>query len=214
MISTETVRHLLRPGEAAAHNAALEAQSAANAAQSAANAAQSELDAMVGSVIIVPSSSAPPGYIKLNGALLSRATYADLWAFAQASGNLSASDGAWVEGGFSPGDGSATFRIPDARGNFLRAWDDGRGVDSGRAAGSLQIDAMQGHRHTLTDAAGTAVTIQASNSAGSGATGKYTVAGSPSDLARTVVTDGANGTPRIDAETRPRNIPMLVCIKY
>lgn len=31
---------------------------------------------------------------------------------------------------------------------------------------------------------------------------------------REAVSDGANGTPRIAKETRPRNIAMMYCIKY
>jgi phage-related tail fiber protein len=36
------------------------------------------------------------------------------------------------------GDGSTTFNVPDLRGEFVRGWDHGRGVDSGRGLGSLQ----------------------------------------------------------------------------
>ena len=43
---------------------------------------------------------------------------------------------AW--GSFSSGDLTTTFRLPDLRGEFLRFWDDGRGVDAGRTMGSWQ----------------------------------------------------------------------------
>jgi microcystin-dependent protein len=98
-----------------------------------------------------PSTSAPSGYVKANGALLSRSAYAALWAFAQASGNLAASDGAWVSGQFSPGDGATTFRIPDLRGYHMRSFDDGRGVDGGRAIGTVQADQNLAHAHGLND---------------------------------------------------------------
>ncbi|WP_231679148.1 phage tail protein, partial [Ralstonia pseudosolanacearum] len=39
---------------------------------------------------------------------------------------------------FGAGDGAATFNLPDLRGEFLRGWDDGRGVDSGRGIGTWQ----------------------------------------------------------------------------
>ena len=100
-----------------------------------------------GALINFPATVAPAGFIKRNGALLSRTTYAALWAFAQASGNLSASDGVWQVGQFSPGDGSTTFRIPDGRGEIDRGWDDGRGVDSGRGIGTFQGDQNKSHNH-------------------------------------------------------------------
>ncbi|ECA2188540.1 phage tail protein [Salmonella enterica subsp. enterica serovar Offa] len=36
-----------------------------------------------------------------------------------------------------------SLKLPDARGEFLRIWDDGRGVDSGRNLLSMQSDAIQ-----------------------------------------------------------------------
>jgi hypothetical protein len=98
-----------------------------------------------GKIDFFPSTGAPAGYIKANGALVSRASYANLWVFAQASGNVAASDGAWSSGQFSPGDGATTFRIPDVRGQHLRGFDDGRGVDAGRAIGSYQPDQLLVH---------------------------------------------------------------------
>lgn len=147
-----------------------------------------------GSIIYVPGTATPTGYIKPNGALLSRTTYAALWAYAQASGNLAASDGAWEAGQFSPGDGSTTFRIPDLRGEFIRGWDDGRGVDSGRVIGTAQADQLKAHTHTGS----------VSGSAG------YTAGGVPSAYVTPSVASGSTG----GAETRPRNVALLACIKY
>jgi microcystin-dependent protein len=109
------------------------------------------LGAGVGGVQFFPASAPPMGYIKANGAVLSRAAYPVLWAYAQASGNLAVSDGAWQSGQFSPGDGVNTFRIPDARGYHPRAWDDGRGIDSGRVLGSVQSDQFPSHAHGVND---------------------------------------------------------------
>lgn len=141
-----------------------------------------------------PCTSPPPGWIKRNGALLSRTTYAALYAFALASGNMAASDAAWQLGQFSPGDGATTFRIPDGRGEFDRNWDDGRGIDSGRTIGSWQADDFKSHIHTLN------VTQQL----GSGATG-----GDSNGGAYHPSTNATGG-----AETRPRNVASLACIKY
>ena len=70
------------------------------------------------------STIAPMGYLKANGASVSRTTYSRLFS---AIGTL-----------WGAGDGSTTFTLPDLRGEFIRSWDDGRGVDSGRGIGSFQ----------------------------------------------------------------------------
>lgn len=105
----------------------------------------------IGAVQFFPANTPPVGYVKANGAVLSRAAYPALWAYAQASNNLAVSEGAWQSGQFSPGDGVNTFRIPDARGYHPRAWDDGRGLDSGRVLGSVQSDAFPSHAHGVND---------------------------------------------------------------
>lgn len=165
----------------------------------------SQITTPVGSLLIHTGSSAPRGYLKANGTLLNRTAYANLWDFAQASGNLASSDGAWANGQYSPGDGSTTFRIPDLRGEFLRMWDDGRGIDVGRSLGSAQLDALQGHQHTYTYPETNYVR------AGSNGDSPYTP-GTRTTAA--IVSDGANGTPRIASETRPRNVAYLPCIKF
>lgn len=102
----------------------------------------------VGGVIYVPANKPPLGFIRQNGALLSRDTYGGLWGFAQASGNIVPTDAEWTEGKFSPGNGSTTFRIPDGRGNVFRSWDDARGIDANRIIGSLQMDQLSSHSHS------------------------------------------------------------------
>ena len=108
---------------------------------------------------------------------------------------------------FGIGDGSTTFNVPELRGEFLRGWDDGRGVDSNRAFGSGQLDAMQGHVH------GGGYSGFNDRSGGSGGTPNLRSDGvSPNTT--TPITDGSNGTPRTSTETRGRNVPLLACIKY
>ena len=136
-------------------------------------------------VIYVAQNTAPTGYVKANGAALSRTTYADLFA---AIGTT-----------FGSGDGSTTFNVPDLRGEFIRAWDDARGVDSGRSFGSAQADEFKSHVH--------------SNPAGSRSwnnVGSYDALG-VNALATASHPDtlSAGGS-----ETRPRNIALLACIKY
>jgi microcystin-dependent protein len=122
----------------------------------------------------------PAGWLKANGALVSRTVYADLFA---AIGTV-----------YGAGDGTTTFALPDHRGYFLRGWDDGRGVDPGRALGSAQTDDLKAHSHS-----GVAQTGHLFNS---GTT--YTAY----DLF-TGQTGATGGT-----ETRPKNMAVLICIKY
>lgn len=134
-----------------------------------------------GSIIYVAKNTAPTGYLKANGAAISRTTYGVLFA---AIGTT-----------FGAGDGSTTFNLPDLRGEFVRGWDDGRGVDSGRVLGSAQSDDFKTHTHGVwgslqAGASGSAVTVMS---------GSSTAANSGS----------AGGT-----ETRPRNVALLACIKY
>lgn len=149
-----------------------------------------------GAVQFYAMSTAPSGWLKANGAAVSRATYAGLFA---AIGTV-----------FGVGDGATTFNLPDLRGEFLRGWDDARGVDTGRAFGSAQADALQGHYHNIgSQTQGTEPGVLT----GSNVYASYP----PSNLAidaTTPISDGVNGAPRIAAETRPRNIALLACIKY
>ena len=88
-----------------------------------------------GAIITSACINAPLGYLRCNGAALSRTTYATL--FSQ------------IGTRFGAGDGSTTFNVPDLRGEFLRGWDNGRGADNGRALGSFQGDAFRSHYHVL-----------------------------------------------------------------
>ena len=88
-----------------------------------------------GTIITVAKNTAPNGYLKANGALVSRTAYSALFA---AIGTT-----------FGEGDGSTTFALPDLRGYFPRGWDDGRGIDTSRVFGSNQDDELKSHKHTF-----------------------------------------------------------------
>lgn len=79
-----------------------------------------------GVVMYCAMNTPPSGYIKANGAAVSRSTYSRLFS---AIGTT-----------FGNGNGSTTFNVPDLRAEFIRGWDDGRGMDGGRSFGSSQID--------------------------------------------------------------------------
>lgn len=100
-------------------------------------------------------STARAGFMKLNGGSYSKTTYAALWNWALHTGNVVAL-GSWAGGAFVFADnGDGTFKVPDIRAMFPRNWDDGRGVDLGRAFGSSQASQNLLHNHTgITDAQG------------------------------------------------------------
>ena len=138
-----------------------------------------------GTVIWTARTTAPTGYIKANGAAISRTTYPALFAA--------------IGTAYGSGDGSTTFNVPDLRGEFVRGWDDGRGIDSGRAFGSTQADSLRSHSHELS--AGTASDNLA------GGTPVKTI----NYLSTSVSPFATNSTG--STETRPRNIALLGCIK-
>lgn len=134
-----------------------------------------------GAVMAFAMSSAPTGWLKANGAAVSRATYSALFS---AVGTT-----------YGSGDGSTTFNLPDLRGEFVRGWDDARGIDSGRAIGTSQADDFKSHSHGLG--------LRPNLSAGGGVSIDSGTAHPQSGS--TYSTGGS--------ETRPRNIAMLYCIK-
>ncbi|EHB4410946.1 phage tail-collar fiber domain-containing protein [Escherichia coli] len=73
----------------------------------------------VGVPVPWPSATPPTGWLKCNGAAFSSEMYPNL---AKAY---------------------PTNKLPDLRGEFIRGWDDGRGVDAGRAILSAQGDAIR-----------------------------------------------------------------------
>ncbi len=102
----------------------------------------------IGSVIGFPTSAPPIGYFHCNGAAVSRATYSNLFS---AIGTT-----------YGVGDNTTTFNLPDYRGQFLRGWDNGRGLDpnavdrldrgdatTGDNIGTTQPDEFKEHKHRL-----------------------------------------------------------------
>ncbi len=104
----------------------------------------------VGEIITMAKSgfSDPPALcLPLDGSLVNRDSYPELWQFAQTEARL-VSDPSWNSSlvnrpSFSSGNGLTTFRLPDVRGLSPRWWG-GSGVwDSGRTAMTMQEDALQ-----------------------------------------------------------------------
>lgn len=145
-----------------------------------------------------------PGTVIANGALLSRALYPRLWQWVQSLGSSALTTEAlfptFAPGMFTTGDGSTTFRVPDLRGQFLRAADNSKGVDVGRFVGTLQADEIKSHTHGF---AGNGVWVDNP--------GSFIVnaAGSHVNLTQSATTLATGGT-----ETRPKNIAYNPLIRF
>lgn len=147
-----------------------------------------------GAVMHFAMSTAPSGYLKANGAAVSRIAYRALF---DAIGTT-----------FGAEDGGTTFNLPDLRGNFIRGWGDNGGVDSGRVFGSFQTGSVESHTHAPP------VGLSAPWLGNSLGGGDGSIDGSahvtPAD--RNPIsgnTQAYGGT-----ETRPRNVALLACIKF
>ncbi|MCO1622508.1 phage tail-collar fiber domain-containing protein [Pseudomonas putida] len=186
-------------------------------------------ETMVAQVAFFDLDAPPTGWLRANGAAVSRTEYARLFA------KIGTRHGT--------GNGSTTFNLPDARGLFFRA------VDDGRALGSIQTDELRSHSHTASSASAGSHTHSASSDLQgqhthtvkegevNGVVGSGEVLTSGDDLTtgivgysttshagqhshnitvnsagahtHSVTVDAAGGT-----ETRPRNIAFNAFIKY
>lgn len=129
------------------------------------------IETPIGSVLIWPGSVPPAGWFECNGQAFSLVTYPGL-AAVYPTGNL-----------------------PDLRGEFIRGWDNGRGVDGGRALLSAQGQAIQSHSHNVSNLR------DLETGSGSFTNGGGSVVGALS-------TDAAGGP-----ETRPRNVAFMFIVR-
>mgnify|MGYP000864316990 FL=1 len=151
-----------------------------------------------GTIIYHAANTPPTNFLKADGAAVSRTTYAALFT---AIGTT-----------FGVGDGTTKFNVPDLRGEFMRGWDDGRGIDNGRAFGSTQTDEFKLHGHPSRRA----INLVQNDNDGGGLmidengnhTNQPAHSGTPSNTSGQHI-GGSGGD-----ETRPRNIAFLACIKY
>ena len=134
----------------------------------------------VGELVMWTMDGALPDYlIDANGQNISRTAYPELFA-------------KWGTR-YGAGNGSTTFGVPDWRGEFPRFWDNGRGVDVGRALGSAQSDEFKSHTHG-------GVPQRAGDSDRGGSVSWFSIDGIGQ-------TEAAGGN-----ETRPRNVAVRACI--
>lgn len=147
-----------------------------------------------GIVVYWPNPTAPTGYVELNGQELEITTYPDLYdqigdMFGVAT--------------------SGYFKVPDVRGLFIRAQDNGAGVDSlassrtgGDTVGSTQEDGLKKHDHTTSEKQ-------------DGSLLKENLGGIGGSLAGVKLdsTSMTNNTPSRTVETHPKNMYLMAIMK-
>jgi hypothetical protein len=151
-----------------ANSTATAANSVANAALTTANEAKTTAETLgtpTGIISIFGGNTPPAGYLECNGQ--STAGYSALAAIVGAN-------------------------VPDLRGEFVRGFDNGRGVDAGRTLLSTQADELKAHTHTYYRS------YVAGNAQGAG-----TFNGDQQ------TSTGSTG----GSETRPRNVALMYIIK-
>lgn len=164
-----------------------------------------EGECVIGEVKYISHNTIPTGYLKANGAAVSRNTYAKLFAFLGVN--------------YGVGDGINTFNLPDLRGVVARGLDDSRGLDVGRVLGSYQADENKLHGHTASSGNaglhGHTYTAPSGNIRSSG-NDAWTI---NTSVSATTSLDGLHNHPiTVDAnggtEVRMKNIALLAIIKY
>ncbi|HBB1365085.1 TPA: phage tail protein [Escherichia coli] len=126
----------------------------------------------VGVPVPWPSVTPPTGWLKCNGAAFSAEEYPELAKV------------------------YPTNKLPDLRGEFIRGWDDGRGIDSGRTLLSVQGASVEEHSHGYNGAIYTSSGPSWANTTGAG----Y--------LEYSGFTSSYGGS-----ETRPRNIAFNYIVR-
>jgi len=139
----------------------------------------------VGVPVPWPLATPPTGWLKCNGSPFNPSSYPALAAV------------------FPSG------VLPDLRGEFIRGWDDGRGVDGGRNIMSSQSDTLQDHGHKsirLRSVGANGGNIPVPDG-GADFTGDADLINAISDHAF------SGGAPRVSGETRPRNIAFNYIVR-
>ena len=140
----------------------------------------------IGSIIPWSSQVIPNGWIECNGQYLNRIDFPELFDK--------------IGEQYNAGDGVETFGIPDLRGEFIRGWDNSRGVDYGRQFATFQADELRSHTHSVNES-GDDVSSD----------GKYIDSIATNNSKQPINSNVVNHTG--GNETRPRNIALIYIIK-
>ena len=151
----------------------------------------------VGAVFYMSGTTVEYGYLEANGQAVSQTTYSNLWEY-------------YGRPATTAGDAAGTFRVPDYRGEFFRAWDHDRGIDNGRQFGSVQYSQNLEHNH------GAPGDDQLGYANGYGGWTSSTRGSFPYDARSSYGGGGQvwNTTTDGGSESRPRNVALMPVIKW
>jgi len=139
-----------------------------------------------GAVMSFTTQTVPEGWLECDGSQISRTTYSELFS---KIGTV-----------YGIGNGSTSFNVPDFRAEFLRGWDHGKGIDSGRGLGVSQAESIKSHAMAVPR-------IPIGSVHGGGGAGFIYDNSNYQPSSQTINYVGGG-------ETRPRNFSVMYCIKY
>jgi len=177
------------------------------------------IDVMIGTVAYFACSSPPIGWLECNGAVLNRSDYIELFSEIGTTYGYTNSD---------------NFILPDLRGEFIRCWDNGRGVDKypTYTYGGSTTESNRQFNSNVQSYATKTLTGQMYKISetwaygGGGGSGPFwkphyggwnswnTPNGSDGSNSGILYFDSSKVSSSSLGETRPRNIALLLCIKY
>lgn len=162
----------------------------------------------IGQIAFYAMNAVPAGWLQCNGSFVSKTTYPGLFNAI----------------GYTYGGSGESFRLPDLRGEFIRGWDNGRGVDVGREIGTSQGDSTRliDHRHNLLGNKQTQYWVLNDNNSTPPDSGARLAEGPEksndsqwSPYTGLVELNHPDQTDKtiLSKEVRPRNVALMPCIK-
>ena len=163
--------------------------------------------APVGAILYYPSATIPVGWMICDGAAISTTSFSLLFS----------------KIGYTYGGSGNFFRLPDLRGEFIRSWDGGRGVDPSRTVGSFQKSSVVPFDPSITsrNPAGLVASTDGDRTANVRSAGFDAVDYSLYNPFVGLTQGAFGGQPYYGLNeggweaggTRPRNIALVACIK-
>ena len=157
----------------------------------------------IGSIIAWPTDTPPSGYLECAGQWLGVETFSQLYSILGYLYNIENREG--------------YFQLPDYRGEFLRGWDHGRGIDEGRKLGEHQGDAIRNIKGQFEGAVFANYHLAVSKAIGvfqmninTGTLQEGAISGG--NITPTYYFDASLVVPT-SSENRPRNNSVIYCIK-
>ena len=171
----------------------------------------------IGSVFCIAHTSVPSGYVECNGANIPNGT-----------GTVNG-----VTANFAPLRALIGSNLPDLRGEFIRGFDNGRGVDSGRSMLTSQSHQHPQHNHAVSASSSSSVSDPGHTHTANYGQGNLVSSGGAFGLrdsgnanrirnantgisvsTSTNISQSNRGGTSNSSETRPRNIAMMYIIKF